>query len=187
VVISLDPTPPRGSARSPEGIDLLGALSLCADCLVQHGGHAQAAGLAIERDMIRDFTRNFTDACGRMGGVSEGPSLKVDACVDAGEIDEELVGELMMCAPFGVGNPEPVLALRGVTVTDARTVGSGHLKLSVSSGRGDFEAIGFNMADIMPAQSTVVDIAFTPQFNTWNGRTAIQLKIKDIAKSIRMS
>jgi len=183
VVISLDPSPPRGSARSPEGIDLLGALSPCAGCLVQYGGHAQAAGLTIEQDMICDFTMHFTDACGRQGRSAGRPSLEIDACVAAGDIDEELVGELMTCAPFGVGNPEPVLALRGVTVTDARTVGGGHLKLSVSSGEGAFEAIGFNMADMMPAQSTAVDIAFTPQFNTWNGRTAIQLKIKDIANS----
>ncbi len=180
VVISLDPSPPRGSARSPEGIDLLGALSPCADCLVQYGGHAQAAGLAIEHDMICDFTRHFADACGRQGSAARRASLKIDACVDAGEIDEELVGELMTCAPFGVGNPEPVLALRDMTVTDARTVGNGHLRLSVSSGEEAFEAIGFNMADAMPGHPSVVDIAFTPQFNTWNGRTAIQLKLKDV-------
>lgn len=187
VVISLDPSPPRGSARSPEGIDLLNALSPCADYLVQYGGHAQAAGLALEQGMIDDFTRHFSKACSRLGSGALNAKFELDACVKAQDITEGLVGELARCAPFGVGNPEPILALSRASVVDARTVGKAHLKLIVASEGKSFEAIGFNMADASPGTSEEVDIAFTPQFNTWNGRTTIQLKIKDIAKSSRIS
>ena len=181
VVISLDTTPARGSARSPEGMNLLEALSPCADHLVQYGGHAQAAGLALDEDKIPGFATGFEDSCGKLGKDICDRKIKLDAVVRGEEITDALVGELAKCAPFGVGNPEPVLAIEGAHVLDTRTVGNGHLKLVVSSGGRTFDAIGFGMADRTPEKSTDVNLAFTPQFNTWNGRTTIQLKLKDIA------
>jgi single-stranded-DNA-specific exonuclease len=180
VVISLDADPPRGSARCPEGMDLLAALKPCADRLVQYGGHAQAAGLAIESDEIDGFTSAFAQACGQLGKDKRATKLKLDAVVEPHKVTERLVTELARCAPFGVGNPEPILALENASVIDQRVVGNGHLKLTLASEGKTFEAIGFNMADAFTDRPSGVHVAFTPQFNTWNGRTTIQLKLKDI-------
>jgi single-stranded-DNA-specific exonuclease len=162
-------------------MDLLAALKPCADRLIQYGGHAQAAGLAIEGCEIDGFASTFSEACGRLGKDERATKLKLDAVVEPHKITERLVTELARCAPFGVGNPEPVLALENVSVVDSRTVGNGHLKLTLSSEGKTFEAIGFNMAKGFAERPSGVHVAFTPQFNTWNGRTTIQLKLKDIA------
>jgi single-stranded-DNA-specific exonuclease len=183
VVISLDADPPRGSARCPEGMDLLSALAPCADRLVQYGGHAQAAGLALEIGEIDGFASAFSESCGRLCKSERSARFKLDAVVKPHEITEGLVTELTRCAPFGVGNPEPMLALENASVVDWRVVGNGHLKLTLASEGKTFEAIGFNMAEGFTNQPKGVHLAFTPQFNTWNGRTTIQLKLKDIVTS----
>jgi len=45
-----------------------------------------------------------------------------------------------------------------------------------------FGAIGFGMAEeyYLIDFEQPVDIAYTPQFNTWRGQTSIQLLLKDI-------
>src|SRR5207247_793127 len=49
LVLSFDQEPGKGSGRSPAGFDLVRALGDCAPLLASFGGHAVAAGLAIER------------------------------------------------------------------------------------------------------------------------------------------
>jgi single-stranded-DNA-specific exonuclease len=181
VVISRDLEPARGSARSPDHIDLMEALAASTDLLVQYGGHAQAAGLAVETEAIEPFAQRFAATCKSLGATAMEKTIQLDASVKAADIDESLVAEISRCEPYGVGNPEPVLAMENVTIVDARTVGNGHLKLTLASDGLHFESIGFNMAHLIPAPGARVRIAFTPQFNTWNGRTTIQLKLKDIA------
>lgn len=183
VVISRDLEPARGSARSPESIDLMEALAASSDLLVQYGGHAQAAGLAVDEQSIESFSSRFAKTCERIGTDASERHIKLDAFVEANDIDEALVAELRMCEPYGVGNPEPVFGMNATCVTEAKTVGNGHLKLTLASEGRQFEAIGFNMAHLSPQPGAHVDIAFTPQFNTWNGRTSIQLKLKDLIHS----
>jgi len=49
----------------------------------------------------------------------------------------------------------------------------------LTDGETRVDAIGFNMAEKLP--SGRVDVAFTLKENTWNGRTSLQLNIKDIS------
>jgi len=46
-----------------------------------------------------------------------------------------------------------------------------------------FDAIGFNMGDyldVVQANQGVVDCVYVVEENRWNGRTQIQLRLKDI-------
>ncbi len=189
VVITRSTDPSRGSARTGGNIDLLKALMPCADLLVQYGGHTQAAGLSIEASKIDLFEKRFSQACRELGDGSTLSALKIDSYIDPSDITPELMDELERCAPFGIGNPEPVLAFESAQIMDMRTVGNGHVKLQVMSGGRFFDAIGFNMADLFAdalvanefrSAGSAMSMAFTPQYNTWNGRTTIQLKVRDI-------
>jgi single-stranded-DNA-specific exonuclease len=80
--------------------------------------------------------------------------------------------------PFGAGNPEPTLMMRGVTVVDRRIVGDGHLKLRVSAQGQVFDAIAFRQAESQT--DGILDIAFYPEANRWQNSTTLQLRIKAI-------
>jgi single-stranded-DNA-specific exonuclease len=80
--------------------------------------------------------------------------------------------------PFGMGNPEPLLMLRRMAVVERRTVGEGHLRLRVTRDGCSFVAIAFNLAD--RDTSGLIDIAFFPEMNQWNGSSSLQLRVKEL-------
>ena len=56
-----------------------------------------------------------------------------------------------------------------------------HLKLVLEQDQRMVEAIGFNMAEKWSSLGTDhLHIAYQPVFNTWNGKTRINLRLKDI-------
>ena len=100
------------------------------------------------------------------------------------DVNFELVSQLELLAPFGVGNPEPVLCVKGVSVNTQSVVGNNHLKMRLTGDGASLESIWYNNGNFMKTISnSTVDIAFTPQFNNWKDQSNIQLKMIDIAIS----
>ena len=64
-----------------------------------------------------------------------------------------------------------------------RSVGNGdHLKFRAKKGETSYDAIGFNMGNHYEKLITgkPIDIAYVVEKNEWQGRTSIQLNIRDI-------
>jgi single-stranded-DNA-specific exonuclease len=169
----------KGSGRSIPGFHLLEALEPCSGHLTRFGGHRYAAGIGLMAADVAPFAAGFEAVAART--LTERdlvPRLTIDAEVDPSHVTRELALELKRLEPFGMGNPEPVLMLRGMTVVERRTVGDGHLRLRVSRDGCSFIAIAFNLAD--RETSGVIDIAFFPEMNQWNGSFSLQLRVKDL-------
>ncbi|MCE3222032.1 MAG: recJ [Nitrospira sp.] len=182
----------KGSARTVEGFDLYQALSECRDLLEAYGGHPSAAGLTIKESRLEEFRRRFCALAARWSGaVRTVPTLHVDAEVNLTDVNFSLIQELESLHPFGAGNPEPTLAVRGLDVVDVRVVGEKHLKLRVRQGRSYiFDGIGFRMGplgDLGLQSGRAVDLAFSPERNHWNGYDRVQLRIKALRMSGEVS
>lgn len=172
----------KGSGRSIPGFHLLEALSACSGTLERFGGHRYAAGVGLNAEKIDCFTAAFETVAGHILGDTELlPTLDIDSEVCPDDVDNALARELKRMEPFGAGNPEPVLMMRGVTVVDRRIVGDGHLKLRVSAEGQVFNAIAFRQAECQT--DGMLDIAFFPELNLWNNTTTLQLRIKAIRKA----
>jgi single-stranded-DNA-specific exonuclease len=179
VVIGMDGDCGRGSCRSIDGYNLLDGLGACSDILKQFGGHAMAAGLDVEEQNLETFKARFNEAvAAQIQGNDLQPILEIDRVITLGEADEALMDGLKRTGPFGQDNSEPVWAACGIKAIDSRILKEKHLKLTLSDGKVSREAIGFNLAEKLP--SGLIDVAFTLKENNWNGRTAIQLNIRDI-------
>jgi single-stranded-DNA-specific exonuclease len=179
VVIGMDGSSGRGSCRSIDGYNLLDGLGACSDLLKQFGGHAMAAGLDIEAQGLDAFKVRFNEAvAAQIQGTDLQPILEIDRAIALGEADERLMDGLKRTGPFGQDNPEPIWAVCGVNAIDSRILKEKHLKLTLSDGKVSRAAIGFNLAEKLP--SGPIDVAFTLQENTWNGRTNLQLNIRDL-------
>jgi single-stranded-DNA-specific exonuclease len=180
IVIALDAEGVgRGSVRTANGIDVYRALAECKEHLVRFGGHAAAAGVTAAADRIEDFRRAFAAAAAR--GLPPGqPPLLVDAAVDLADVDDRLVAEVGALAPFGAGNPSPILVARGARVSSSRRVGEdgAHLKLTLagelSSGHS---AIAFRMGGLDPGPGARIDVAFFPGVSEWNGERRVELRV----------
>jgi single-stranded-DNA-specific exonuclease len=170
----------RGSCRGIRGTDLVELLGGCADLLVSFGGHAMAAGLVVDRARFHEFRERFGGACAaKLAGTDLRPVHNVDAWLDLAGADRRLLEATRLMSPFGAGNPQPVWGVRGARfVGRPRIVGKGHLKAVVAGGGAQLDAIGFGMGD-RQIPDGAVDILFQLQEDTYMGRDALQLKLKD--------
>ena len=178
----------RGSARSIEGFHLYDALKECSVHLTRFGGHKHAAGLSILPEHLPVFIAAFEQiANARLTEEDLVGRCKIDAFVRLGEVDEAAVEALGQLAPFGMGNPEPVLASRGL-VAMPRVLASkqpgepGHLKLSLEAAP-QLDVIGFRLADKLSLTEGPVDLAYQISVDEFRGISRVQLKLKDLRAS----
>lgn len=175
----------KGSGRSPDGVNLFKALEASRDLLERWGGHAQAAGVGLKRENLDAFRDRLNAAVRQQGlDVSERPPRLVDAEVDLAEVTPQVVRELAWLQPTGQGNPEPVLSVRGVKVVKQKLRGKEkrHLFLEVQHGLEIREAVGFNMGGLHPVPEEVA-LAFTPEFNYFNGQLKVQLRLHGVGEA----
>jgi len=187
VVIALDAAGRVGvgSARTVGGFHLHRALVGCADLLVRYGGHAAAAGLTVEAQHLGELrTRLSSAAREAFGGEVPAAILGVDAEIALDAVDELLAEEVGRLEPFGVGNPEPVLAARGVTLERARVVGENHLQVTLRDGLHARDGIGFRLADRDPGAGSLVRAAFVPEVDTFRGVRRVRVRLRDLSPEV---
>jgi single-stranded-DNA-specific exonuclease len=107
----------QGSGRSIPAFHLLQALEAMPDLFVRFGGHRHAAGVTLEAGRVEEFRQRLHEyAAAHLLPEDLQPQLAVDAVLEFREINERSVRELLALAPFGHGNPVPVLAALDVEV-----------------------------------------------------------------------
>jgi single-stranded-DNA-specific exonuclease len=171
----------KGSARSIRGFKLVAHLDRIASLIERYGGHDHAAGLTVAEGRVDAF-RDALEAQAR-GALQEHhlvPKLRIDAEVPVSQAPYGLVERLARLAPYGMGNPEPSLIARAVTVVDSRRVGSdqSHLKLTLEDRGVRLDAIAFGLGHQQPAAGARIDIVYVPETNVFRGSERLQLRIK---------
>lgn len=174
----------KGSARSIPAFHLYEGLERCGDLLEGFGGHKFAAGLSITEKNLERFKSRFDSIVSRSLVPDDFiPYLRIDDSLDLADLDWKLYGELGELAPFGAGNPEPVLQSSGLEVKYPKIVGRNHVKMKFRQDGCVMGAIGFNMGDIyqsLAMDRVYVDAAFSLEMNEWQGEKTLQLNVKDI-------
>src|SRR5271157_4337694 len=136
VVIAREGDEAFGSGRSIPAFHLLEAIESCHDLFSRYGGHAHACGFAMPAANV-DALRTRLDAFARtrLTLADFDPALDLDAELWLGEITPKLFQALHLLEPYGVGNPEPVFAARGVQLTaPPRILKDKHVKLKLKPG-----------------------------------------------------
>ncbi|MBU0702932.1 MAG: DHH family phosphoesterase, partial [Chloroflexi bacterium] len=183
IVVEMGERVSRGSCRSIPEFSIINALDECADLLLQHGGHAAAAGFTISNehlDTLADRLRRL--ASEQLAGAELTPILSVDAEMELSQISWELRRELDQLEPCGYANPHPLFLSRNVQVKNQRTVGNNgqHLKLWFSDGQTTWDSIAFRQGEWAGKLPDRVDIVYHLEVNEWNGQRRLQLNIQDI-------
>ncbi len=62
-------------------------------------------------------------------------------------------------------------------------MGDRDLKLRVRQEGKSFEAIGFGLAEKYPLDGKTINMAFSPELNSWKGYDRIQLRVVDLEKT----
>jgi len=184
-VLSVEGEVVRGSARAPEGFNMVSALESCSDLLSEYGGHERAAGLTLNvSDMEALRSRLISYTLETYPSLEFRPYLDIDLDLELSDLTIEELEDLERLRPFGSGNPEPVVSVRDVAVGGrVMTVGDGrHLKFTVDDGAAEVPCIFFNMGDLEGKLTTgmSLSVAGVPYVHRWGGRSNVEIRVRDI-------
>jgi single-stranded-DNA-specific exonuclease len=175
----------RASCRSDGTLDLAATLEQCGDLLLRYGGHAGAAGFEIETARWDEFRDRFLALAALVTPPDPRVSIAIDIAVPALDVDYALLRELQGLAPCGPGNPEPLVAVLGLTVTRVRAATGGHSQLTLRRRLDVLDGIAFGRSDLAETvqEGDVLDVVARLVSRTFGGFETLQLEIRDAATS----
>jgi single-stranded-DNA-specific exonuclease len=191
-VIALSDGIGRGSGRSVPGL-ALGQVIIAAHqagLLLNGGGHAMAAGFAVEAaklDALRAFlSERVAAALGNGEPVAE---LNIDGALAAGAATPDLAELIDRIGPFGTGNSEPRFVFPNLRVLRADIVGEDHVRCVFGDGAGSarlkgiaFRASGGELGKaLLNSRGAGFHLAGHLRADNWQGRKGVQLLIDDAA------
>lgn len=187
----------KGSGRSVEAYDMHAHLTQVAPLLTKYGGHKMAAGLSLNPDNLTEFIKQINDncevPCEQMVDITY-----IDADMPFSYVTEELIDQLDLLKPFGVGNSKPKFARAGLKFISGRITGKerkmvffnveenglkytlkyfGDIpsfndyvdgKLGEGSAEGLYNGIPINL-----------NVIYSPEINEYNGKREIQFIMND--------
>lgn len=175
----------RASCRSAAGFDLAAALTSCADLFERFGGHPGAAGLEIRPERWDMFRDRFLALVADHAPVDADPrpELRVDLVVPSPEVDYRFLAELGRLAPTGPGNPDPLVAVEGLTVTRVRAANGGHTQLTLRKRVDVLDGIAFGREDLASSvkEGDMLDVLARVVTRRFGGYESLQLEIRDAA------
>ncbi len=168
----------KGSVRSTPGISAVNGLRAASEHLLRYGGHAQAAGFALDmaklpafRDAIHTYASRFP---------RPQPQITADAVLSGEEVERGLWQAIRTLEPFGEGHPAPVFALID-RLDSARAVGRERatLQLRIGGVKGVAWKMG-TLADALPLGAPV-NAAVTLAESEWRDRKTLEF----VAEAVR--
>ncbi len=179
-----------GSGRSITGIDLGRAIIRARQdgLLRRGGGHAMAAGFAVDRAKIEAFRAFLDIALADARAYPRAADLVLDGTLAPASATLELASTIARLGPFGAGNPEPIFVFPRLRVAKAERIGRDgntiRAFLQAETG-GSLKAMLFRAADsalgqvLLSRSAGPLHIAGQLRIDRWNGATTLSVTIQD--------
>ena len=168
ILLNIDGGQAAGSVRSIPGVNIIEAIRENSALLEHFGGHPMAAGLAIRLENLAAFRAGLSRSVERMRvGIPAEKELQVDGFVPFAHLTHALASEIQSLAPFGAGNPPPVLVSRDLEIT--RTVPLGrdqlHRRIRLQNAEGQsFESVWWRAGEQAQPEGRI-DLAYCLRTN----------------------
>jgi single-stranded-DNA-specific exonuclease len=180
----------QGSGRSIPSFHLLAALESMPALFSKFGGHFHAAGVTLASSRIDEFREKLNAyAAARLCADDFIPTLPVDAEASLAEISHQAVAEALSLAPFGAGNPHPMLLARGVEIArEPVWMKEKHARLLVRQ-NGSFlplKAWNFAGRSSEPSPGSKIDVVFELEEDAYSqarGYAGWSATLKDLRKA----
>jgi single-stranded-DNA-specific exonuclease len=175
----------RASCRSDGSLHLAETLAACEDLLLRHGGHAGAAGFEIAAERWPELRERFLALAATSAPPDRTATLAIDLALRGRDVDYALHRDLLRLAPCGTGNPEPLVAVLGLTVMRAREADGGHTQLVLRRRLDVVDGIAFGWQELagQVAEGDVIDVVAQLRSRRFGGIESLQLEIRDAAPS----
>ncbi len=152
------------SCRSPDYFSLIDILERYKDMFLAFGGHKNAAGFSISKELFPKFREQILAEVNAQDFSNYKKEIIVDKVVKLDEVGFHLVDSMNRFKPFGMGNPKPLFLIHDFCPSKVSFLGQGreHLKLEHRYG---FKIFAFGLGEYYellrktPVFSLVIDIS----------------------------
>lgn len=176
----------KGSGRSIENFNMYEELNKCKHLLTKFGGHKLAAGLSLNEDKLEEFITCLNQNA-KLTEDDLTPKVSIDMQLPFAYVNEELIEQLELLAPFGKGNTKPVFVEKDLEILSTQVLGKNQnvLKMRVKDCNGKLmDATYFGDTTALLAyyeERKGKKVAFTyyPMINEYMGRKSIQIVVQN--------
>jgi single-stranded-DNA-specific exonuclease len=113
----------KGSCRSDGSFSVVALFEKSADQFEEFGGHERSGGFTVVSEAVHALPEALASAARALERAEIARSRESDALIALSEVSAPLLRELSQLAPFGLGNPKPVLRITGARVAGLRRFG----------------------------------------------------------------
>jgi single-stranded-DNA-specific exonuclease len=172
----------KGSVRGIKGFSVVEALGAVKEHLIKFGGHEGAGGFSVSEENLLQFKNAFIAECERrLSKIETTPFVDADTVAILDEFTVPLVKELSNLAPFGVGNPAPIVLFKKLLVKEVRVLKDAHLKVLLSDGKRFVAGVMWRQTEHPSLRvNNYVDIACKPDVNSYGGNLELQAVIQAV-------
>ena len=182
-VLSVHGDDAKGSARSYGDFSAADAIRASDDIITKGGGHKLAAGVTLPAANVDAFRERVNEFYKGLNLRDQSLLLlpKADTDAELEDLNEDLLGQLDTLEPYGSGNPQPIVRLSDVLVTNIRRMGDTgqHVKLTFKNDNGrSIDALAFSAPQhFFVEPGTRVHAWTTVELNEWNGNRSVEGKL----------
>lgn len=180
----------KGSLRTPLGFHLADALNhirtIDPDLLVSGGGHAMAAGVAMNGERRQAFEDLFEKS------IASQKDVEIQALVDADFSEAEGIDKIFpLLEPFGAGNPPPQFLVKNYEVSRLSVMKSVHLRIEGGVGGQKLSLLHFRSPYVgllqgLSSERIALDLIGELSESEWQGKKRIEILLKDLLE-VRVS
>ncbi len=170
----------KGSARSYGDYSAAEAIRYADDIITKGGGHTLAAGVTLSTSAIAEFRKKVNEYYKKQKIRDQTKLLlaKEDVITNLGQISKGFIDELKVMEPFGNSNPEPILRVDNLLVTQQKQLGAdkSHVKLTVTDRlKCELQLVAFNAPDhFFVHEGDRISAWLHPIVNEWRGRVSVE-------------
>jgi single-stranded-DNA-specific exonuclease len=186
----------KASARSAGDLSIFDCLKANDDLFIKFGGHKAAAGLSMDKDNLEEFKRRMNNILIDIPAIERTVQKTYDIEIAPEDINPQLLKELELLEPYGMGNEKPVFKMKGFRLDSYDLMKDIHVRWNLSSLKNpnvrlkgiSFNYIGkwaiphpeelFNQQNMQGVDLTAY---FTLGINHFNGNQYIQLMVEKIS------
>lgn len=173
----------KGSCRSDGTVSVVDLFTAAKDSFEEFGGHAQSGGFAVVPEKVHTLQEDLAAASLQLPTREKEQAPESELTVTLPQVSWELFRDLGRLAPFGVGNPKPVLRISRTKVVHFKRFGKeqNHVEVTLeccdtgSSARAyDFFRApeNFTHAPVLDRETTALA---TVEKDTFRGGLALRL------------
>jgi single-stranded-DNA-specific exonuclease len=180
----------KGSCRTDGSVSVVELFSRAEHVLEEWGGHHASGGFTVSPEGVHTLADVLAEVRTQLPAGEYAPERTPDATIAVREANWALYADMAQLAPYGAGNPKPVLRIQG-TIVDMKPFGKekNHIELTLAcddTGRTCRAFEFFKTAQDFaypPTQNATVVVTSTLERDSFRGRSAVALRLISVEQA----